>query len=293
MPKFNILNSMRSIFFYGFQPILTTLFFIIWFQYNAGNPSVLSMLTGLQCILFAILEWKMPARKSWSLTKKEFTKDMFYQLGVNVLYGPFFVAIAMQFFIEYLGTALKTHQLDLWPTHFPLVIKVILALLTIEFFNYWYHRFEHRFPLLWRLHSLHHSPNKMGWTKQAINHPFEDLILTSISVLPAALLGAEAIELEGAFLVYFITTIFAHSNLKLNHRFISWLFVTNVYHYRHHSPILKESLSNYGCALVVWDRIFGTFKGFESSNEVGIDQVKDLNLLKELLLPFRKIPLGT
>ncbi len=288
-----MVNYINKTFFYGFQPILTIIFFVIWLQFGAINSSLLAILTGTQCILVALLEWKFPARKSWILNKGEFAKDMFYQLGVNVLYGPFFVVLSTQFFIEYLGGALKAHQLSVWPTHFPLCIQVILALLTTEFFSYWNHRMQHRFLFLWRIHSLHHSPNKMGWTKQAINHPIEEFILTAISFIPAALMGAQALELEGAFLLYFMITIFAHSNLNLNHRYISWLFVTNVYHYRHHSPILKESLSNYGCALVIWDRIFGTFKGFKSCNEVGIENVKDLTLLKELTLPLRKTPLGS
>lgn len=252
----------------------------------------MSILLCVQLGFLASLEWKFPAKKSWIIDRREFAKDMFYQLGLNYLFDPIFVALATQIFIGYLGVALAKYHLHIWPTHYPLIFKIGLALLAMEFFNYWFHRAEHRFPLFWRLHITHHSPNKMGWTKQSLNHPLENIILISIGVLPSAILGAEAIELEGATLIYLVTTVFAHSNLKLNYRVISWIFVTNVYHYRHHSPKMKESHSNYGCALVLWDRIFGTFKGFESCNEVGVG-AKDLSLYDELLLPFQRNPLGT
>lgn len=252
----------------------------------------MSILLGIQAILFTVLEWKFPARKSWKLNRREFAKDMFYQLGINYVYDPIVEAVAIQFFILSLSSALADHRVGIWPTQFPLIIKIVLALITLEFFNYWFHRAEHRFALLWRLHITHHSPNKMGWTKQSLNHPFENIFLITIGSLPAAILGAEPLELEGATLIYLVTTVFAHSNLKLNYRYISWVFVTNIYHYRHHSPKLKESHSNYGCALVLWDRIFGTFKGFESCNKVGVGG-KDLDLYDELMLPFERNLLGT
>jgi sterol desaturase/sphingolipid hydroxylase (fatty acid hydroxylase superfamily) len=50
-----------------------------------------------------------------------------------------------------------------------------------------------------------------------------------------------------------------HSNLDLDSKGIGWLFTTNGYHFRHHSRVFEESNTNYGCAAIVWDRVFGTF----------------------------------
>ena len=37
------------------------------------------------------------------------------------------------------------------------------------------------------------------------------------------------------------------------------LFTTNRYHVHHHSRVLEESNTNYGCAIILWDRLFGTY----------------------------------
>jgi sterol desaturase/sphingolipid hydroxylase (fatty acid hydroxylase superfamily) len=282
----------KTIYFSGFQNLTTLFILIIWLKYNGTTDWLNSILVGSLSIIMMLLEWKFPNKNTWKLTKNEFKKDMFYQIGVYFLYGPLMLNVAGQFFIGCLGKNLQFYQLALWPTHWPLVFKISLALIIIEFFNYWFHRAEHFFSWLWPLHSVHHSPNKMGWSKMAVNHPIEYFILVAIGVLPAALFGAETRELEGAVLIYLTTTMFAHCNLKLNDHFLFHLFTNNTYHYRHHSPILKESLSNYGCALVIWDKIFGTYKGIEFCDKVGIEPGRDYNLMEELMLPFKTMKIG-
>lgn len=286
-------NSVKHLFVHGFQLLITGSMLVIWLRYHEFYPSLLPVLIGILSVLLAILEWWFPARPYWKLTKKEFVQDMFYQLGIYFIYGPFIAALTAQFFIGYMGTALNTHHWAIWPTQWPLLPKIFLALLTTEFFSYWFHRAEHRFHFLWRFHSVHHSPNKMGWSKTAINHPLEYVVLVAIGVIPAALLGADVPELEGAILIYLVTTLFAHCNLTLNYRFLSILLTTNRYHLRHHSPLLSESISNYGCALVIWDRVFGTFQGYKSCEQVGIEPRENLTLLQQLILPFRSMTLGT
>ncbi len=286
------MSIFKKSIFYGLQPTITIVWLLIWLQFHQQYNALVSLLIVLLSIIFAILERIFPERSSWLLSRNEFAKDMFYQLGIYFIYGPFMVMVASQFFIEYLGNTLKGEQYIIWPTEWPLIPKIFLALIVSEFFGYWFHRAEHRFRLLWRLHSVHHSPNKMGWTKTAVNHPFEYFILVVIGVLPATIFGAQVPELEAATLLYLVTAQFAHCNLQLNHRWLSVIFTTNKLHYRHHSPILKESLSNFGCALLIWDHIFGTFKGIQSCGRVGIATGNDLTLAQELILPFRRVPLG-
>jgi sterol desaturase/sphingolipid hydroxylase (fatty acid hydroxylase superfamily) len=282
-----------KLYFHGFQALNTMLLTFIWFQYYSNNTALIPILISVLSAFLILLEWRFPARKEWQLSKKEFTKDMFYQVGVYFLYGPFVAALVAPFFIDYLGGALKNYHLAIWPTTWSLLAKIGLALVVTEFFAYWFHRAEHKFPLLWRLHSAHHSPTKMGWTKNRINHPLEYVVLIAIGVIPAALLGAGVAELAGAELIYLITTTFAHSNLNLDHRLLGLFFTTNKYHLRHHSVVLSESLSNYGCSVVLWDRFFGTFKGFKGCEEVGIKAGMNLTLFEELALPFRSTTMSS
>ena len=50
-----------------------------------------------------------------------------------------------------------------------------------------------------------------------------------------------------------------HSNINLSAKGIGLFFTTNRYHLRHHSIVLEESNTNYGCATIFWDRVFGSY----------------------------------
>ncbi len=51
----------------------------------------------------------------------------------------------------------------LWPNDWPLAAQLALALVIVEFFQYWIHRLEHETKWLWRFHATHHSaPGSTG-----------------------------------------------------------------------------------------------------------------------------------
>ena len=74
--------------------------------------------------------------------------------------------------------------------------------------------------------------------------------------------------------------------LRLNSNVIGWLFTTNAWHIRHHSADLAESNTNYGCAAIVWDRVFGTF-GDSAVVEAGVGP-REPTTLEKLLMPLRE-----
>jgi sterol desaturase/sphingolipid hydroxylase (fatty acid hydroxylase superfamily) len=290
--KHTVKRLVKSIYSYGFESLTLLSILLIWLAFHESTPFLNTIVLCSLAFVLMLFEWKFPYKKTWQLNKKEFTKDMFYQVGSYLVYGPVMVMLASQFFIDFIGKQLKSHQLALWPSDWPLLLKLGLALIVIEFFNYWFHRAEHYFSWLWPLHSVHHSPTKMGWSKNLINHPLEYFVLVINGVIPAAILGAGSVELEGAILIQLSITTFAHCNLNLNHRYVSRVLTTNFYHFRHHSPVLQESLSNFGCAILLWDWVFGTYQGFECCQRVGIEPEREYTLREELLLPFKDLKLG-
>ena len=78
----------------------------------------------------------------------------------------------------------------------------------------------------------------------------------------------------------------AHSNLDLNTKVIGWLFTTNRYHIHHHSMVLAESNTNYGCSAIVWDRLFRTFSDAET-REAGTGPTEP-SLWEKLIMPLRQ-----
>jgi len=72
--------------------------------------------------------------------------------------------------------------------------------------------------------------------------------------------------------------IFEHGNIRLWDRFdrvLSLVWVTPNVHKIHHSRDLAETNSNYGNALTIYDRVFGTFTSSDRAEAVvyGLDEI--------------------
>jgi sterol desaturase/sphingolipid hydroxylase (fatty acid hydroxylase superfamily) len=91
-----------------------------------------------------------------------------------------------------------------------------------------------------------------------LNHPLELFFLLLPSALMELTFGIGAATAGAAILLITQASI-AHANTAMNTRWIGLVFTTNSYHICHHSADLAQSNTNYGCAAIIWDRVFGTF----------------------------------
>jgi sterol desaturase/sphingolipid hydroxylase (fatty acid hydroxylase superfamily) len=146
----------------------------------------------------------------------------------------------------------------LWPTSWPLFLQFVFALLMGEFLAYWFHRACHETPLLWRIHAMHHSSERMYVFAAARNHPMNAFMMQVAHLLPLTLLGAppEIIALTASF--HGVHGLLQHCNVDLRHGVFNYVFSTADLHRWHHSAVLEESNSNFGNNLIVWDWLFGT-----------------------------------
>ncbi len=156
-----------------------------------------------------------------------------------------------------------------------------------EFIWYWIHRAEHRWSPVWRLsgHGAHHAFKRLNAINAGANHPIELFLIVLPAIFVDLLFGVGAAA-YGAVLLTLVQTAVVHSNLRLNSSVIGWLFTTNAWHIRHHSADLAESNTNYGCAAIVWDRVFGTF-GDSAVVETGVGP-REPTTLEKLLMPLRE-----
>jgi len=270
---------------YGLQPAL--LIASVWLVVALGDAEAAYPIAfvGVVGLLGALEHW-MPARPAWRHTARERATNLGIVLGIGAI-----AAVLVFAYQAELGPVLDAfrarHGLDVWPRHWPLALQIPLALGLSELGWYWLHRAEHRFPWLWRStgHAAHHSFQHLGAIHFGANHPFE----LGVLLLPMAgvelLLGAGPAAAGGTILLLANTAV-AHSNLDLNTRGIGWVFTTNRYHVHHHSRVLEESNTNYGCAVIAWDRLFGTFADAPTV-ATGIGDTEP-NLIGKLRLPFRE-----
>jgi sterol desaturase/sphingolipid hydroxylase (fatty acid hydroxylase superfamily) len=250
------------------------------------NPALFGLtLLGVHLLLGAF-EYRIPARPHW----RHPATEKLVVLGIAVV--SFMVGGAADgLYVTYLTAPLDALRaalaLDLWPHHWPLVPQALLVFFMSEFVWYWIHRAEHRWAPVWRLsgHGAHHAFKKLNAINAAANHPIE-LFLIVLPAIFVDLLFGVGVAAYGAALLTLVQTAVVHSNLRLNSSVIGWLFTTNAWHIRHHSADLAESNTNYGCAAIVWDRVFGTF-GDSAVVEAGVGP-REPTTLEKLLMPLRE-----
>ncbi|QED30010.1 sterol desaturase family protein [Microvenator marinus] len=158
----------------------------------------------------------------------------------------------------------------------------LLAYFVLTFFYYWWHRFRHASPVLWRwLHQLHHSPQRLEIVTSFYKHPleiFSNSILSSVVVYFVVGVGPEAAAY--AMLLSALAEFFYHWNVKTPH-WIGYFIQRPESHCVHHERGIHQL--NYG-DLPLWDMLFGTFYNpREWESECGFEPHQEGELLGMLL----------
>lgn len=174
--------------------------------------------------------------------------------------------------------------------------STVLALLVFEFLTYWFHRWLHTNPLLWRIHAIHHCDTEVDFSTTFRNHPLELLVIAPITIPVVFLLGFPPAAVVAYQLVKTAILLFAHSNVRIPERVdrVLRLFVaTPDYHRVHHSMEQAYTDSNFSTVLPVYDYLFGTCRSRPASElesmPIGLDYLRepaDSRIDRLLLAPF-------
>ena len=180
-----------------------------------------------------------------------------------------------------------------WPAGF----EFVLAVLFFDFAIWLQHLVTHKVPLLWRFHRMHHADRDIDVTTAIRFHPVEIAFSMLLKIGLVYAVGPSAVAIIVFEILLNGTAMFNHANLKLPlglDRVLRMVLVTPDMHRVHHSVRRHEHDSNYGFALSIWDRIFGTYiaqpeKGHENMT-IGLQWQDDRpsKLGWSLLLPFRR-----
>jgi sterol desaturase/sphingolipid hydroxylase (fatty acid hydroxylase superfamily) len=159
----------------------------------------------------------------------------------------------------------------------PPVIATVTAILLFDGWLYLLHRANHKFPLLWRFHRVHHSDPEMDATTAIRFHTGEVLISAALRLALIPLLGVTLWQLLLYESLMAPVILFHHSNVRFPEKVDRWLramVVTPAVHRVHHSRMRSETDSNYSIIFSFWDRIAGTFRLRKDGRPVdfGLDQ---------------------
>lgn len=130
-----------------------------------------------------------------------------------------------------------------------------------EFCYYWMHRADHRVRWFWLNHSVHHSSEqyalasayRLGWTGK--------ITAAAMFFAPLVWLGFPVLLVLATLATNLFYQFWLHTELigKLP-RPIEFLFNTPAHHRVHHASNPEYLDCNYGGVLIVFDRLFGTFR---------------------------------
>lgn len=156
----------------------------------------------------------------------------------------------------------------------PIWIETILVVLFFDLAIWAQHLVTHKVPILWRLHRVHHADRDMDVTTAIRFHPVEIALSMLLKIGLVYVIGPSALAIILFEIILNGTAMFNHANIKLPlglDRIIRKVLVTPDMHRVHHSVHRSEHDSNYGFALSIWDRMFGTYI---AQPEAGHDDMK-------------------
>lgn len=184
----------------------------------------------------------------------------------------------------------------------PAWIEIVVALVLLDLLIYGQHVLFHRVPLLWRLHRVHHSDAVMDVTTGLRFHPIEILVSMAIKIAAVVAIGASPLAVLLFEVLLNASAMFTHANVRLprgTDRLIRPVFVTPDMHRVHHSDVPRETHSNFGFNLALWDRAFGTYRAQPAAGHadmtIGVAEWRDpgeARLDRMLSQPFRRARQG-
>jgi sterol desaturase/sphingolipid hydroxylase (fatty acid hydroxylase superfamily) len=134
----------------------------------------------------------------------------------------------------------------------------LLYALTLDFFEYLFHRAQHRLPFMWRMHSLHHSDTALNASTTSRHYWIEPGIKAMTIYLAAGILFKTNPLILGLYAGLCFYNIFTHMNLRLGFGRWSVLMNSPQYHRIHHSRLPEHYNANFAQFFPVFDRAFGT-----------------------------------
>jgi sterol desaturase/sphingolipid hydroxylase (fatty acid hydroxylase superfamily) len=140
----------------------------------------------------------------------------------------------------------------------PVSAQVLFFVLTHDLYIYWFHRWQHSSPVLWRLHEAHHSNASLDAAAALRSHSLEILVNQTVEYAPMVLLGAapEVPLIKSA--ISAVWGLWIHSNVDVRTGRLQWILNGPEAHRWHHAVDEDARDRNFATKFAFWDRLFGT-----------------------------------
>lgn len=230
--------------------------------------------------LFALIEHFRPVERNQPI--KERGRNTLFMFAYLIVGG---VATYALFQVLPLP-ARETRSMSL-----PLTIVIaFLAIFVWDLIFYWYHRAEHAFPWMWRIHQLHHSDGHLNtsatYRHSWLENPLQEML---ISVPIGYILQLDTVGWFAFSLMIMIGLFFIHTNLRLHLGPLTPVIGGPQVHRIHHSSLKHHQDKNFAVFFPFIDKLFGTYysPAADEFPPTGVSSVPSEASLKTALIgPF-------
>jgi len=237
---------------------------------------------------FALIERARPAERGQRFSAAAFNVQylFLYQL-INLLLLPAVTALVVDRLRGLFPSAFGFFKIDglldgAW--------KTVAFFFVYDFFYYWFHRLQHRWPFLWAQHKLHHSEEALNATTTFRHHWLEDLLRVFLIVLPMSMaFDLKPASAGAAAFVVGLWPVFIHANLRLHLGPFARVVAGPQGHRIHHSIERAHLDRNLAAFFPLWDHLFGTYyhPRREDYPKTGLASGQKVTSLRQALwLPF-------
>lgn len=170
------------------------------------------------------------------------------------------------------------------------------AVLLMDLWMYLWHLMNHKIPLFWRFHRVHHADPNMDVTTASRFHTGEIIFSSALRIGVIAITGIYLWELLLYETIMFAVVQFHHADIALPEKLdkaLRAIIVTPAMHKVHHSRWQPETDSNYSSLFSFWDRIGKTFRLHNplKTLRIGLDEFdseEDRKIKGLFDMPFRE-----
>ena len=246
------------------------------------------------------LERLLPAKAGQSWFGVAFMQDLVWFVYETILHTIIIVTYVQLLITIYHWNfeSLTIHAARGWPNW----VQFAVAVLLLDLMYWLQHYVNHKVPLLWSFHSLHHSQRELNFFTDFRYHVLEYLVRHTFLVIPFLVLAVQAptIILFAIFQRWY-TRVY-HGNIRTNLGPLRYLLVTPQSHRVHHSIEGRHRDTNFGSLFSIWDYLFGTqYRRYDEYPDTGIEdaafpverstRIRDLLLtpMVQMAYPFRRI----
>lgn len=278
---------------WGTYPLLLTinLTVVTWDVMTNNSGRFAGALVTLNALSLLLLEYFYPMQMRWRMTWHTAKRDLFFMAcGIVMI-------IFSNWALTYLAIAIA--PTEGWLNDIPVITATIIAMVIVQFFQYWLHRFMHEGrgklgKFFWKVHRPHHILERVYVLMHARFHPIDAFFTRAVFIFPLTWLGISADALYAMTIIVGLQGLIGHLNVDLRAGYLNYLVTGTELHRFHHSADVQEG-KNYGAFLPLFDLLFGTFvyHPAQAPKELGVsptDQGPNSDAtIAHIIYPFKKL----